>query len=300
MAPEPENRGPILALVVVMGLSGLAASFVMLRGGTAAPAPPAKARAADGRPARAWPDSEAPEVPDASMISQAPERSSIDLVARPEGSARDERPGGEAKTASASEGTRAAKPAAAPGPGPGAAGGLSDDEKSMMGEVAGRDLTDPRKAKEVAASDPLWSAAIKALAGYPRLMAYILNNDTVVKAFMSRPTSQKNCNSASAFTSYLSDTKRPRGVSHAMDVFDKVLHASPENPTVIFSSKLAGAYQECPSVKAIVKDPVAIGSIAQSNTRMLGMMMDPAIMKGLAANPAALASFQSVQNTLGQ
>ena len=297
MAPEPENRGPVLALVVVMALSGLAAAFVMLRGGED-PAPASAPPATQAKASRAWPEQEAPEVRDMAMISQEPERSSIDLIARPEGSARDEQQSGQAAPPSA--GARSGKPAPKPAPAPGAAGGLSDEEKSRMHEIAGRDLTDPAKAGEVAASDRLWSSLLKAMGSHPRLMAYLLNNDAVVKAFMSRPASQKNCQSASAFTNYLSDTKRPNGVTHAMDVFSKVLHGASDMPTVMFSSKLAGAVQECPSVKAIVKDPVAIGSIAQSNPTMLSMMMDPALMKGLAATPAAMASFQSVQNSLGQ
>lgn len=298
MAPEPENRGAVLALVVVMALTGLGAAFVMLRGGgeAASAGPGAAPSRAQARPSRAWPDSEAPEVRDTAMISPEPERSSIDLVARPEGSAG----AGDGGQAAAQGNSPAPKSTPAPRAAPGAAGGLTDAEKSRMSEMAGRDMTDPKQAGEVAASDRLWSALLKAMGSHPRLMAYLLNNDAVVKAFMDRPAARKNCQSASAFTSYLSDTKRPNGVTHAMDVFSKVLHGANDMPTVMFSSKLAGAVQECPSVKSIVKDPVAIGSIAQSNPTMLSMMMDPALMKGLAANPAAMASFESVQNTLGQ
>ena len=149
-------------------------------------------------------------------------------------------------------------------------------------------------------SDGLWSKLLKGVASHPRIMAYILNNDTMVDAFMSRPKMKQNCGSPSSFSSYLSDTKRPNGVSHAMDVYESVLHGHPDMPTVMFGSKLADAIQKCPSTQSLVKDAGAISHIAQSNRRMLGMMLDPAFMKGLAASPAAMASFESVQNNLVQ
>jgi hypothetical protein len=175
---------------------------------------------------------------------------------------------------------------------------LSDAEKAALAKAAGGDLEDPRKAAEVGGSDGPWTAVLGALGRSPRLLNFLLNNDAVVKAFMSRETSQRYCRSAGAYKGYLTNTKAPGGVTHAMNVFEKVLHGSSENPTIMFGSKLGGAITNCPSVQALVKDNASIQEIATANPRMLGLMMDPALMKGLTANPTAMTAFGGIQSTL--
>lgn len=302
MAPEPQSRTSGMALIAVFALSGLAALAVLMRagGGRAAPA-----AAPAAKTTRAWPEERGPEVGDPSMIRTDENRSGLDMVEKPPEAAAGGSSelagygasGGASAETAAAEAKRAAAKAAPPGPPPGGDQKLSASEEERLKNAAG-DLSDPRRAKSVGAEDGLWTRAVTALAGSPKVLGFLLNNDLVVKAFMERPTSQRYCSSPSAYTSYLSNTKAPGGVTHAMDVFERVLHADPKTPGVMFASKLGGAIMDCPSVKAIVKDEGAIHQIALANPRAVQMMLDPALMMGLASNPTAMDAFQGVQGSL--
>lgn len=302
MAPEPQNRGPVIAIVAVLGLSSLAAVAVLFKGGPSVPGGP---NAKPAKSSRSWPDEAAPQVRDPEMNRPDANRSGLDMVGRPDDAASPQIPkagegaGNRASGAQASVNGQTRTEGAGDGPARGtSAVELSAAEQEALARTAGRDMTDPDQATAVGASDGPWSALLGAVANSPRILSFILNNDAVVKAFMSRPTTKKNCASASAYTSYLANPAAPRGVSHAMNVFEKALHGNVENPTVIFSSKLAHAFTECPSVKSIVKDRSAIQEIAIGNPRALTMMLDPALMKGLSANPAAMSAFGGIQASL--
>lgn len=299
MAPEPQSRGPVVAVVALLGLSSLAALGVLLKGGSGAAAP-GKPNGGLARASRAWPDEAAPRVQDPEMLRPDAARSGLDMVGRPDDATSPQMPGadGSSPSAGAAAGAAAADGPPEGVPAKGAAVELSAAEKEALAKAAGRDMADPKKAAEVAASDGPWSALLGTVAKSSRIVGFLLNNEAVVKAFMSRPTAQKYCRSASAYTSYLTNTKAPGGVNHAMNVFEKVLHANPENPTVMFSSKFGAAITDCPSVQAIVKDNAAIHAIATGNPRAVSMLMDPALMKGLAANPTAMGAFGGIQASL--
>lgn len=285
---------------MVLGLSGLAALAVLFKGGPSVPSAGPNAKLA--KASRAWPDESAPPVRDPEMNRPDSSRSGLDMVGRPDDAQSPTQPSGLSGAPSQTAGARTPESAGdVPdgGPAPGRSTiELSAGEKADLANRAGRDLTDPKKAAAVAASDGLWTSVLGVVARSPRLMNFLLNNDAVVKGFMSRPTSQKFCGSASAYKGYLTNTKAPGGVNHAMDVFEKVLHANPENPTVMFASKLGSAITDCPSVKSIVHDESSIQEIAQGNPRAVTMLLDPALMKGLSANPAAMTAFGGIQASL--
>lgn len=306
MAPEPQSRGPVIAVVAILGLSTVAALAVLFKGGPSVPSAGPNAKLA--KSSRAWPDESGPPVRDPQMQRPDASRSGLDMVGRPDDAQSPTQPSASGGAPSQAAGARTPEGGYVPArggdvPDGGPAAGrstieLSDAEKADLANRAGRDLTDPKKAADVAAKDGLWTSVLGVVARSPRLMNYLLNNDAVVKGFMSRPTSQKYCGSASAYKGYLANSKAPGGVTHAMNVFEKVLHANPENPTVMFSSKLGAAITECPSVKSIVKDNSAIQEIATGNPRAVTMLLDPALMKGLSANPAAMSAFGGIQASL--
>lgn len=295
----------MVAVVAILALSGIAALGVLFKGGPSVPKSGPNAKLA--KASRAWPDESAPPVRDPEMNRPDSSRSGLDMVGRPDDAQSPTQPSASGGATDQGAGARTPEGGYAPAGGGPAEGGpapgrstieLTAAEKADLANRAGRDLSDPKKAAEVAGSDGLWSSVLGVVARSPRLMNYLLNNDAVVKGFMSRPTSQKYCGSASAYKGYLSNTKAPGGVNHAMNVFEKVLHANPENPTVMFSSKLGSAITECPSVKAITHDESSIQEIAQANPRAVTMLLDPAIMKGLSANPAAMSAFGGIQASL--
>ena len=298
MVEAAQNRKPVLLILGAVVASGVLALAVLVKrpGKTAAPG--------GGKPAgsrsRIWPEEAGPRVVDQQMISQDPDKSSIDLVERPLEAAK----GGQASAASGSAaagGPTERRGASAPGEDPSepAAPALSASEKSMLGGLMGGDLMDPGKAAELGAStDGLWTKVMRGLSRYPKVMRAVLDNKYVVKGFFAYPQYAKVCSNPSAATNYLTDTKRSRGVTHAMNVFEAVMHGDPKTPAAVFGSKLAEAVMDCPSTKSFVKDPAAIGAVAQANPRFVSMMVDPAIMMGLASNPTVSAGFSSVQSSL--
>lgn len=301
MADTPTDRQPVLLILGAVVVSGVLALAFLFKGsgkGAAPRAAGAQARAGS----RIWPEEQGPRVVDQTMLSQDPDKSSIDLVERPPEAAKGGQAGAsEGAAASASAGGERARG----GPGGGealaepAAPELSASEKSLLGGLMGGDLLDADKAAGLGAStDGLWTKVMKGLSRYPKVMRAVLDNKYVVKGFFADPQNAKVCSSPAAATSYLMDTKRPRGVTHAMNVFESVVRGDPKMPAAIFGSKLAEAVMACPSTKSFVKDQAAISAVAQANPRFINMMMDPAIMMGLASNPTVSAGFSSVQSSL--
>ena len=298
MADSAPDRKPVLLILGAVVASGVLALAVLVKGsGKAGPSP---AGSAPGARSRIWPEDAGPRVIDQQMISQDPDKSSIDLVERPPEAAK----GGQESAASGSAaagGTegRGGGAASAAGGTSSEAPALSASEKSLLGGLMGGDLTDPGKAAALGAStDGLWTAVMRGLSRYPKVMRAVLDNKYVIKGFFADPQNAKVCNSPSAAAGYLSDTKRSRGVTHAMNVVDAVMHGDKGMPAAVFGSKLADSIMNCPSTKSLVKDQAAVGAIANANPRLINMMMDPAVMMGLAASPSVSAGFSSVQSSL--
>lgn len=297
MADAPSDRQPVLLILAAVAVTGVLAVAVLFKGAGKGAAP-GKAGAQARAGSRIWPEEQGPRVVDQTMISQDPDKSSIDLVERPPEAAKggQARDGGSAGSAAAGgAGSRGAS-GAGEGPDAPAPPALSASEKSMLGGLLGGDLADPEKAAELGAStDGLWTKVMRGLSRYPKVMRAVLDNKYVVKGFFADPQNAKVCSSPATAKGYLTDTKRSRGVSHAMNVVDAVLHGDKGMPAAVFGSKLADAIMNCPSTKSLVKDQAAIGEIASANPRLINMMMDPAVMMGLAASPAVSAGFSSVQ-----
>lgn len=299
MADTPSDRQPVLLILGAVVVSGVLAVAFLFKGpgkGAAPGAGGASARAGS----RIWPEEQGPRVIDQTMLSQDPDKSSIDLVERPPEAAK----GGQAADGAGGSGSAdGAETRRASGAGEGsdapAAPALSASEKSLLGGLMGGDLMDPEKASALGGSaDGLWTKVMRGLSRYPKVMRAVLDNKYVVKGFLSEPHAAKVCSSPAAAKGYLMDTKRSRGVSHAMSVVEAVLHGDKGMPAAVFGSKLADAVMNCPSTKSIVKDQAAIGEIASANPKLINMMMDPAVMMGLAASPAVSAGFSSVQSSL--
>lgn len=300
MADAPSDRQPVLLILGAVVLSGILAVAVLFKG-SGKGAAPEKAGATARAGSRIWPEAQGPRVVDQTMISQDPDKSSIDLVERPPEAAKGGEAGGDTAGGSGSAGTAGARrsPDAGEGPEGPAPPELSASEKSLLGGLMGGDLMDPEKAAGLGAStDGLWTKVMRGLSRYPKVMRAVLDNKYVVKGFFADPQNAKVCSSPGAAKGYLMDTKRSRGVSHAMNVVETVLHGDKGMPAAVFGSKLADAIMNCPSTKSLVKDQAAIGEIASANPKLINMMMDPAVMMGLAASPAVSAGFSNVQASL--
>ncbi|MDE2291284.1 MAG: hypothetical protein KGL53_04310, partial [Elusimicrobia bacterium] len=189
MSAAAGNRAPLL-LAAFMAVSGVLAGFVLLRGsGGGASAAPRKAAAADS----VWPEKREARLHDPSFETESSDaRSSLEMAPKIPGA------GG-----TAAEGAAGGAPSSSAAPAAGAADGekgggtgdagagdpenLSAAERAQLANLSGTDLLKPGNAARVAQSNPLWYALGKALAHYPKLLGFVANNETVVKAFMSRP-----------------------------------------------------------------------------------------------------------------
>lgn len=161
--------------------------------------------------------------------------------------------------------------------------------------------TDAKGLSNLGAKDGMLTALAAKLLDHPKILAAIFNNKTVVNAFMSREGVKKNCESGAALKSYLSDSKS----SDMAQVFPVIQQAlsRPSTSSALVSAlsgtEMVKRLTACPSGEALLKDPSAVTSIAMSNPKMLGMMMDPRGMAALAAEPKAAGVLAGLQSKMG-
>ena len=91
------------------------------------------------------------------------------------------------------------------------------------------------------------------------------------------------------------NTKDPNGIRLATKTFGTSL-STPGSTSTIFASKLVAAVLDgCPAIQKIVHDPDSVGAIARADNGVLALMTDPTFVTALAANPAALGTFNAAQ-----
>ncbi|MDD5304001.1 MAG: hypothetical protein PHS14_12950, partial [Elusimicrobia bacterium] len=188
----------------------------------------------------------------------------------------------------------AAPPAAAP-PAPASAG---DEAKDL---AAAGIPTDAKGLSNLGAKEGLLSALAAKMLDHPKILAAIFNNKMVVDAFMSRKLVKQNCESGGALKSYLSDPNSG-GMTKVVPVIQQAL-SQPATASALVSA-LAGTemvkrLSDCPSAKALSNDSTAVVSIAMSNPKALGLLMDPRGMTALASNPQAAGLLSGLQSKMG-
>lgn len=299
MEQEARNRKLTYAFLAVLATVSVLALGVLLRGCSGRAAASARPASDPARPKRAWPDQAGPQVLDPSMLANDADESSIALVHRPADSAK----GQEIPTDAAAGKLRPPGSGApsVPGGAWGPAAGskqpeLDAREKGLLTGLVGGELDADRAVGLGGARDGTWAKVMKTLGKYPKILGYVLNNEYVVKGFMSVPRAKKYCQNAGAFKSYLMN---PGGrVSKDMDVFDAVTHGHKDGPGVVFASKMADALMGCPSVNALKTDKAAISEIAQANPRLVQTGFDPTLLMGALSNPRVSAAAAAIKADL--
>ena len=198
----------------------------------------------------------------------------------------------------------AAASAAAPAPAaPTAAPPSAPDSLSAEDDAALKTAAGPwsaEKAREIGSKRGLLFILGKTLLSHPKLVGLVLNNDYVVKGFMSQDRVRRNCHDAASLANYLSDTQDSSGISLGLASVASSLN-TPGSAQALFGSKLVSqVLDQCGSIKALTDNTTLIQQVATSNPQILSMMMDNRLVSALRVNPAAIGTLSSAQSALSQ
>jgi hypothetical protein len=173
---------------------------------------------------------------------------------------------------------------------------LSQQEHSLIESMVGK--WNDAAAFALGSDGPRLFKLGEVLLRYPRVVGAILNNPFLVKGFMSSGPVQKRCKDPQTLVSYMSNTKDPNGIRLAIKTFATSLN-TPDSTSTIFGSKLVAAVLDnCPAIQTVAHDPDSVGQIATADNGVLALMTNPAFVTALAANPAALGTFNAVQTSM--
>ena len=161
--------------------------------------------------------------------------------------------------------------------------------------------TDANGLNNLGAKEGLLSALAAKMLDHPKILAAIFNNKTVVDAFMSRGRVKENCQSGAALKTYLSDPNSG-GMTKVVPVIQQALSNQATSSALV--SALAGTemvkrLSACPSAQALSNDSTAVMSIAISNPKAFGVLMDPRGMAALASDPKAAGVLAGLQSKAG-
>jgi hypothetical protein len=208
---------------------------------------------------------------------------------------------GEALASARSGGPAAAAapaPPAAAAPAPPAPVSAADDAKNL---AAAGVPTDAKSMNRLGGEPGMLSSLAGKLLDHPNILRAIMNNKTVVDAFMSRSRVKENCQNAGALKSYLSDPNS-QGMKNVFPLIQAGLSDSSRSASLVGAladTAMVKAITACPSLNALSNDTGAIVSIAMGNPKALGLVTDPRGMAALASNPAAAGALAGLQSKLG-
>lgn len=207
---------------------------------------------------------------------------------------------GESLASARPGGVMAAPPAAPSGatPPPAPPPSAADEAKNLAASGA---PTDAKGLNRLGGQPGLLSALAAKLLDHPNLLRAVMNNKTVVDAFMSRSTVKENCQNTGALKSYLSDPNSD-GMKDVFPVIQAGMSSQSRASSLVSAlgdTAMVKALSSCPSLSALSSDTGAIMSIAMGNPKALGLAMDPRGMQALTSNPAAAGILAGVQAKLG-
>jgi|CXWL01.1.fsa_nt_gi hypothetical protein len=185
--------------------------------------------------------------------------------------------------------------AAAPPVPPPAAPSAADDTKEMASAGI---PTDANGLSNLGAKEGLLSALAAKMLNHPKVLAAVFNNKMVVDAFMSRGRVKENCQSGAALKTYLSDPNSG-GMTRVLPVIQQAMSSQATSTALVSAlsgTEMVKRLSACPSAQALSNDSTAVMSIAMSNPKAFGVMMDPRAMAALAANPQAAGALAGLQS----
>lgn len=142
---------------------------------------------------------------------------------------------------------------------------------------------DEKKSRTMGFARGAISKAVEKLMDNPKAVSALLNNEYVVKGFMSRDTVKNATASAASLASYL---KNPANMNNFMG--KGVVQNGINNQQLVNAvagSQLVGALMDTPGGRALLKDPNALGEVLKANPGLVGVITNPAILNALINNP---------------
>jgi len=142
---------------------------------------------------------------------------------------------------------------------------------------------DPKESRSMGLAHGAISKAVEKLMNSPKAVSAILNNEYVVKGFMSRDTVKNATRDSASLANYL---KNPANMNKFMgkDVVQRGMN-NEELVNAVASSGIVAALLDTPGGKALLNDPEAIAGVIQVNPGLAKVMTNPTILNALITNP---------------
>ena len=127
------------------------------------------------------------------------------------------------------------------------------------------------------------SKAVEKLLDNPKAVSAILNNEYVVKGFMSRDTVKNATRNSASLAAYL---KNPANMNKFMgkEVVQRGMN-NQELVNAVATSGLVAAMIDTPGGRGLLKDPQAIAEVLQTNPGLIDVLTNPSILNALVSNP---------------
>lgn|GEM_PF-2625462 len=182
---------------------------------------------------------------------------------------------------------------------------LSESEEKAPSSASGQSGRPVSAAPSAAANDKkLFDFTYKNMAGAlikaannPKVLGMILNNDLVVKGFMSLPKVKAATSSKAALSAYFKD---PRNINEWIKKPSvKAAYEDPAAFSTAAESKLMGELLTSPAANELLADPNEISAILTANPGLMQFLTDPKFVAALTNNPNTAGALARL-NTGGQ
>jgi hypothetical protein len=131
-------------------------------------------------------------------------------------------------------------------------------------------------------SYPNLAGALLKAANNPKVIGAVLNNDFVVKGFMSLPRVKAATASKEAMIAYFKD---PRNINEWVKIPSvKAAYDNPEVFATASESKLLMELVSTPAANQLLGDPKAINDILEANPGLVQFLTDPKFINAVANN----------------
>lgn len=159
--------------------------------------------------------------------------------------------------------------------------------------------TDKRGLSQLGATKGLLSKLLPKILQHPKVLRYLLNNETLVNGLFSRPRSQQNCSDTQSLKNYMTGGADPAGLQKNISIVTSVLQ-QPEAVAAISGTRFMDQVMQCPSVQGLMHDPGALTQMLVANPSLVGLVSNPAAVTALSSNPQAMSAIQGATAGLGQ
>lgn len=127
------------------------------------------------------------------------------------------------------------------------------------------------------------TTAVGKVMKHPKAVKALLNNQYIVKGFMSRGTVKAATASPEALANYL------KGSGPSNFINNPIVKAALNNPAIVSavaSSGMVSAFLDTPAAQALMKDPDALGQLVNDNPQLMQLaMQNPQTLSMLMNNP---------------